>query len=99
MTDDATMIPDDEPVPAPAATTAATLIDEPVADAPVTHRCPWCSFPLPPSAVERCPNCHANLAEGGAAVPGLTEVEGAAAVRARRAEGPKRSKLLSWISG
>jgi hypothetical protein len=71
-----------------------------VADAPTARRCPWCSEPLPEDATERCPSCNANLvAEGEARIAGLTEVEGPGAARVRRAEAPKRSKLLSWISG
>jgi hypothetical protein len=66
----------------------------------VARRCPWCSEPLPESATDRCPSCQANLvAEGEARIAGLTEVEAPIAARARRTETPKRSKLLSWISG
>jgi len=66
----------------------------------VTRRCPWCSGVLPGDATERCPQCRAHLiAEGDTRVPGLTEVEAPLASKARRLESPKRSKLLSWISG
>jgi hypothetical protein len=99
MTEDAT------PTPAPAtptetATPAPVAIDQPMADAPTESRCPWCSALLPSTAVDRCPSCHANLStESEARMPGLTEVEPPLAGRLRRAEAPKRSKLLSWISG
>jgi hypothetical protein len=83
--------------------TAATATPSPAtldADAPTARRCPWCSELLPEDATERCPSCKANLvAEGEARIAGLTEVETATASRVRRAEAPKRSKLLSWISG
>jgi hypothetical protein len=90
MTEDATQ-------PAVPVTPSPTDI---VADAPTARRCPWCSELLPEDATERCPACNANLvAEGEARIAGLTEVEGPTAARVRRAEAPKRSKLLSWISG
>jgi hypothetical protein len=90
MTEDATQ-------PAVSVTPSPTDI---VADAPTARRCPWCSELLPEDATERCPACNANLvAEGEARIAGLTEVEGATAARVRRADAPKRSKLLSWISG
>jgi len=64
------------------------------------RNCPWCSEPLPESATDRCPSCQANLvADGEARIAGLTEVEASMASRVRRGEAPKRSKLLSWISG
>ena len=86
--------------PTTTAAPPASVTDQPVNDAPTTRRCPWCSEPLPEEATERCPSCHANLvAEGETRLPGLTEVEAPGAVRVRRAEAPKRSKLLSWISG
>ncbi len=84
MTDDAT-------TRAPAAAT-----DE----ASMPRRCPWCSELLPVDATVRCPSCNANLvAEGEARLPGLTEVETPSATKARLSDAPKRSKLLSWISG
>ena len=70
------------------------------AEAAVERRCPWCSEVLPASETVRCPHCYANLVpDGEPRVPGLTEVEAPAATKVRRAEAPKRSKLLSWISG
>jgi hypothetical protein len=68
--------------------------------APAVRRCPWCSERLPAGSLDTCPSCHANLVAGGdARLPGLTEVEAVSAVRARRADAPRRSRLLSWISG
>ena len=109
MTDDATTIPEGLSAsatpfpPAPAAAAAApvlTLADEPVADAPTQRRCPWCSELLPDDATDRCPACKANLTtELDTRMPGLTEVEAPTATRVRLAEAPRRSKLLSWISG
>ncbi len=90
MSDDATT---PQASPAPADTPA-------MADAPVSRRCPWCSEALPDDATERCPHCRAHLiADGETRLPGLTEVEAPLASKARRLESPKRSKLLSWISG
>jgi hypothetical protein len=86
MSDDATLTA----TPSSAATDAAVL----------TRRCPWCSEVLPADATVRCPHCYANLApDTEARMPGLTEVEAASELKARRAEPVKRSKLLSWISG
>jgi hypothetical protein len=69
-------------------------------EAIVARRCPWCSEVLPASETVRCPHCYANLVpDGEPHVPGLTEVEAPTAAKVRRAEPPKRSKLLSWISG
>src|SRR5262249_14595142 len=94
MTDDAaTTQPTATPTPAP---------DMPVAVAPTERRCPWCSELLPADANERCPFCKVLLtstAPGDTRLPGLTEVEAPSTPRARLAEAPKRSKLLSWISG
>jgi hypothetical protein len=64
------------------------------------RRCPWCSEPLPVEAAAHCPHCNAILVvEGEPHLPGLTEVEAPSVTKARRTDGPKRSKLLSWISG
>jgi hypothetical protein len=69
-------------------------------EAIIARRCPWCSEVLPASETVRCPHCYANLVpDGEPHVPGLTEVEAPTAAKVRRAEPPKRSKLLSWISG
>src|SRR2546422_11735787 len=69
-------------------------------EAIVARRCPWCSQVLPAGETVRCPHCYANLVpDGEPRVPGLTEVEAPTATKVRRAESPKRSKLLSWISG
>jgi len=101
MSDDATT-PQASTAAVDAPVTADTPVtaDAPVADAPVTRRCPWCSAALPDDATERCPQCRAHLiTEGDTRLPGLTEVEAPLASKARRLESPRRSKLLSWISG
>ncbi len=71
-------------------------------------RCPWCSASTAAGDV-RCPRCGAALVEIAAGgepepaqqIPGLTAVDPAlAAARARReATPPRRSRLLSFISG
>jgi hypothetical protein len=89
------------------ATTTVSTSDAPAgpvaaagAEAALERRCPWCSQVLPAGETVRCPHCYANLVpDGEPRVPGLTEVEGPTATKVRRAESPKRSKLLSWISG
>jgi hypothetical protein len=90
---------DDVTTTAAPATSAVSSMPQP--DAPTERRCPWCSELLPAEASDRCPSCKANLvAEGETRLPGLTEVEAPTAARVRRStESPKRSKLLSWISG
>ena len=107
MTDEAnpsnteqTAAPDAELQSASAAGTAAPAAPpgEPTA-ADTQPRCPWCSEVLPAGTADRCPHCNAHLTGGDRPVPGLTEVETPGAVRARRAEPVKRSRLLSWISG
>jgi hypothetical protein len=85
------------------AATVPNLASMPVSTPESTERrCPWCSQPLPPTATDQCPSCHANLVSTATAsenMPGLTAVESDTATRIRRAEAPKRSKLLAWISG
>jgi len=110
MTDEAnpsnteqTAVPDAQSQSASAAATAATAA--PIAPpgeataADTQPRCPWCSEVLPAGTADRCPHCNAHLTGGDRPVPGLTEVETPGAVRARRTEPVKRSRLLSWISG
>ncbi len=85
-------------------TDSATLSGGPatasVASKPTPSRCPWCSEVLPAETADRCPHCHANLVSGAdARLPGLTEVEAPETAKARRLDSPRRSKLLSWISG
>jgi hypothetical protein len=64
-------------------------------------RCPWCSAPLPSADEIACPSCGATLtAETEPQVPGVTAIDAEAIVRGVRATGPpRRSRLLSWISG
>ena len=75
---------------------------DPTADdttTPYVPRCPWCSAELPDPAAKTCPSCHANLAgEGETQVPGLTALD-LERLAFRRSTTPKKSRLLSWISG
>jgi hypothetical protein len=67
--------------------------------APSAPRCPWCSAELPANDVKTCPSCKANLtAETDAQVPGLTALD-LERLAFRRATAPKKSRLMSWISG
>jgi hypothetical protein len=66
---------------------------------PSAPRCPWCSAELPKAKVKTCPACHANLAgDGDAQLPGLTAID-LEKLAFRRSVTPKRSRLMSWISG
>lgn len=64
-------------------------------------QCPWCSAPLASADDVTCPSCGATLtAETEPQVPGVTAIDAEAIVRAARATNPpRRSRLLSWISG
>jgi hypothetical protein len=67
--------------------------------APVAPRCPWCSAALPEASARSCPSCHANLVgENDAQVPGVNAID-LEKLAFRRSVTPKRSRLLSWISG
>jgi hypothetical protein len=67
--------------------------------APSAPRCPWCSAELPATDVKTCPSCKANLtAETDTQVPGLTALD-LERLAFRRATAPKKSRLMSWISG
>ena len=77
----------------------ADPIDDAASRAPATARCPWCSFELLDPAAATCPSCKANLAGGSEAqVPGLTALD-LERLAFRRSTTPKKSRLLSWISG
>ena len=70
-------------------------VDQPTPGA----RCPWCSADLPDPDAKTCPSCEANLsAEVEAAVPGLTAID-LERLAFRRSTAPKKSRLMSWISG
>jgi hypothetical protein len=70
-----------------------------ISSAPATRRCPWCSAELADPAAATCPSCNANLAGGPEPqVPGLTALD-LERLAFRRSTTPKRSRLLSWISG
>jgi hypothetical protein len=64
-------------------------------------RCPWCSAPLASADDITCRSCGATLtAETEPQVPGVTAIDAEAIVRGVRATSPpRRSRLLSWISG
>jgi len=65
----------------------------------VSPRCPWCSAQLPEASAPTCPSCHANLiGENDAQVPGVNAID-LEKLAFRRSVTPKRSRLLSWISG
>ena len=62
-------------------------------------RCPWCSAPLASSDLATCPSCGAQLnAAADGDVPGVTTID-VAALAYKAGSPPKRSRLLSWISG
>lgn len=62
-------------------------------------RCPWCSAALPPKTGDICPSCHATLsASGEPNVPGVTALD-VEKLALRRSGSPKKSRLMSWISG
>lgn len=74
-------------------------IDGSGSSATATSRCPWCSAELPDPAALTCPSCQANVAGGPEPqVPGLTALD-LERLAFRRSTTPKRSRLLSWISG
>lgn len=64
-------------------------------------RCPWCSAPLVTGDEVSCPSCGAILtSDTEPQVPGVTAIDAEAIVRGVRATSPpRRSRLLSWISG
>ncbi len=62
-------------------------------------RCPWCSGALSDPDAKTCPTCGANLAnEVDAQLPGLTAID-LEKLAFRRTVAPRRSRLMSWISG
>ena len=66
---------------------------------PDVLRCPWCSAVLPPDAGDACPSCHAILSSTGEPdVPGVTALD-VEKIALRRSGSPKKSRLMSWISG
>src|SRR6476659_1238657 len=63
--------------------------------------CPWCSATYPGTPAD-CPSCGATLTgdgPGDPALPGLTQIDAAAIVRAKTPVKNQRNRLLSWISG
>ncbi len=66
---------------------------------PPPQRCPWCSAELPDAGAATCPSCSANLTtDGEPQVPGVTAVD-IERIALRRSGPPKKSRLMSWISG
>jgi hypothetical protein len=66
---------------------------------PNRPRCPWCSAELPDAAARTCPSCQANLiGEVDAQLPGVNSID-LEKLAFRRSVTPKRSRILSWISG
>lgn len=65
-------------------------------------RCPWCSAPLADAAAERCPSCGATLVSAGGTepqLPGVTQLDAEAIIRARSEVTRPRSRLLSFLTG
>jgi hypothetical protein len=61
--------------------------------------CPWCSAPLASNDLATCPSCGAQLnAAADGDVPGVTTID-VAALAYKAGSPPKRSRILSWISG
>src|SRR6478672_7791649 len=63
--------------------------------------CPWCSATYTGTPAD-CPSCGATLTgdgPGDPALPGLTQIDAAAIVRAKTPVKNQRNRLLSWISG
>jgi hypothetical protein len=67
----------------------------------ISPSCPWCSAALPSDHETSCPSCGATLVtDVEPQLPGVTAIDAEAIVRnARGATAPRRSRLLSWISG
>jgi hypothetical protein len=66
---------------------------------PDVMRCPWCSALLPPDTADACPSCHATLSSTEEPnVPGVTALD-VEKIALRRSGPPKKSRLMSWISG
>jgi hypothetical protein len=77
------------------------MADPTAGTSPPVPRCPWCSAELPRTRArsKTCPSCHANLAgDRDAQLPGLTAID-LEKLAFRRSTSPKRSRLMSWISG
>jgi hypothetical protein len=77
----------------------AEPIDDTSSSAPSVARCPWCSAELPDAEAKTCPSCQANLVgDLDKPLPGVTALD-LEALAYRRATPPKKSRLMSWISG
>jgi hypothetical protein len=70
-----------------------------VSNEPSEPHCPWCSAPLASTDLTTCPSCGAQLnSPADADVPGVTTID-VAALAWKAGAPPRRSRLLSWISG
>jgi hypothetical protein len=70
-----------------------------VSNEPPAPHCPWCSAPLASTDLTTCPSCGAQLnSPADADVPGVTTID-VAALAWKAGAPPRRSRLLSWISG
>jgi hypothetical protein len=85
-------------------TAAAATVPTPgawpdVSNEPPAPHCPWCSAPLASTDLTTCPSCGAQLnSPADADVPGVTTID-VAALAWKAGAPPRRSRLLSWISG
>jgi hypothetical protein len=62
--------------------------------------CPWCSAQLVTGREETCPSCGAALHEiSESEVPGVTQVDIDAVLRARTPDGQRGRGLIGWLSG
>jgi hypothetical protein len=113
MLEPTSALPVAEPAPGvvPGGPTEAGAVTEPatalvaagawpdVSTAPAGPHCPWCSASLASADLTTCPNCGAQLnAPAEADVPGVTKID-VAALAWKAGGPPRRSKILSWISG
>ena len=66
---------------------------------PAGPHCPWCSAALASDDLATCPSCGAQLnAPAEADVPGVTSID-VKALAWKQGGPPRRSRILSWISG
>ena len=66
---------------------------------PLGPHCPWCSAALASDNLATCPSCGAQLnGPAEADVPGVTSID-VKALAWKQGGPPRRSRILSWISG
>lgn len=94
----------DPAAPVPGAASAESSASTPgawpdVSNQPSGPHCPWCSAALTSDDLTTCPSCGAQLnAQPDAEVPGVTTID-VAALAWKAGAPPRRSRILSWISG